>query len=74
MSDPVNPIASPLTKLVGSGGGVGGLKPRNNFENDGATSQALIRCLVLYCFKNNYPTNLQVLPTALHLTGVKWEA
>ena len=25
------------------------LKPPNNFENNGATSQALIRCIVLYC-------------------------
>ena len=31
---------------------VGGLKPPNKFENNGVTSQELIRCIVLYCFKN----------------------
>ena len=35
-------------------GGQVGLSP-NNFANNGAMSQALIRCIVLYCFKSNYP-------------------
>eukprot|EP00112_Aurelia_sp_Birch-Aquarium-sp1_P002034 Seg1221.12 transcript_id=Seg1221.12/GoldUCD/mRNA.D3Y31 product="AT-rich interactive domain-containing protein 2" protein_id=Seg1221.12/GoldUCD/D3Y31 len=39
---------------VGSGG-QGGSSPPNKFENNGATSHKLIRCIVLYCFKNNCP-------------------
>ena len=32
------------------------LKPfPNNFVNNGAASQALIRCTDVYCFKNNHP-------------------
>ena len=33
----------------------GRAQPPNNFENNGATSQALIRYIVLYCFKNDCP-------------------
>ena len=50
---------------VGSGEGQVGLKPPNNLENNGNTSQALIRCSVLYCLKNNCSPNQQLLPTAL---------
>ena len=52
-------------KRGGGGWGQVWLKPPNNFENNGATSQALIRCIVLYCFENNCPPNQQLLPTAL---------
>ena len=31
----------------------GRAKAPNNFENNSATSYALIRCIVLYCFENN---------------------
>ena len=46
-------------------GEAGSAHAPNNFENNGATSPALIRCIVLYCFKNNCPLNLHLLPTAL---------
>ena len=57
------------------GGGQVRLKPPNNFENNGATSQALIRCTVLYCFKKNCPPppNQQLLPTALdNIMMISW--
>ena len=41
----------------------------NQFGNNGATSKALIRCIVLYCFENNSPNQRQ-LPTALNPRGV----
>ena len=37
------------------GGGRQGSSPINNFENNDATSQVLIRCIVLYCVMNNCP-------------------
>ena len=52
---------------VGSreGGQVGSSHPII-FENDGVTSQLLIRCIVLYCFENKWPLpNQQLLLTAL---------
>ena len=45
--------------------GASGAQAPNDFENNGAASEALIRLIVLHCFKKIPPPNLQVLPTAL---------
>ena len=41
--------------------GAGGARASQNFENDGVTSQAVLKCLVLYCFTNNCPTPIKLL-------------
>ena len=44
-----------VCRPVGSGWGACRAQAPNNFENNGAKLQALIRYTVLYCFKNNSP-------------------
>ena len=46
--------------------GAGRAQAPNDFQNNGPTSQALIRCIVLY-FEELFPINQQLLPTALNV-------
>ena len=55
-----------VEEQVGSGG-QGGAQAPNNFKNNGATSRALIRCIVLYCFENSC---ISKLPTVTRAVGI----